>query len=221
MKEQTKRTIFLGVICALLTAVSSWYTAAFNDARFLAPMDLSDYVFRAQDLPMILSGGLFALYIVYLAVLFGRAAAVNKQRESTPRSTRTVHPKLGFLGLFGFAGFLGFWTYRIDKTIFPFLFFLFFGFFGFFYEGKMSHTLIDERYQENKRKAQSTAGKISRSIIFLAVLILGQGKLMGNLEYTLIALVIVIALSLALEIFLCEYLLYHYDHDEPLDEREE
>lgn len=44
---------------------------------------------------------------------------------------------------------------------------------------------------------------------------------MGCLEYTLIALVIVIALSLALELFLSEYLLYHYDHDEPFDESEE
>ena len=44
---------------------------------------------------------------------------------------------------------------------------------------------------------------------------------MGCLEYTLIALVIVIALSIALELFLSEYLLYHYDHDEPFDESEE
>ena len=41
---------------------------------------------------------------------------------------------------------------------------------------------------------------------------------MGCLEYTLIALVIVIALSIALELFLSEYLLYHYDHAEPFDE---
>ena len=32
---------------------------------------------------------------------------------------------------------------------------------------------------------------------------------MGRLEYTLSALVIVIALSIALELFLSEYLLYH------------
>ena len=44
---------------------------------------------------------------------------------------------------------------------------------------------------------------------------------MGCLEYTLIALVIVIALSIALELFLSEYLLYQYDHDEPFDESEE
>ena len=131
-EEKDNLAIYLGAICALLAAISSWYTIAFNDSRFIMPMDLSNYVFRAQDLPIIISGTL-----------------------------------LGFLGLFGFAGFLGFWTYRVDQTIFPFVFFVFFGFFGFFYEGKMSNTLIDERYKENKMRAQSTANKTALSIIFL------------------------------------------------------
>ena len=113
-----------------------------------------------------ISGTLLALYIVYLAVLFFQSTSANKPRGSTSRSTRTVNPKLGFLGLFGFAGFLGFWTYHVDQTIFPFVFFVFFGFFGFFYEGKMSNTLIDERYKENKMRAQSTANKTALSIIF-------------------------------------------------------
>ena len=167
---------------------------------------------------MIISGVLHTLYIVNIVVLFLESIKTNRRRELTLQSTRTINPKLGFLGLLGFAGFLGFWTYSVDKTIFPFVFFLFF---GFFYEGKMSNTLIDERYKENKMKAQSVANKTSLSIIFLAILILGQGKLMDNLEYTLIALVIVIALSIALEIFLSEYLLYHYDNDEQFDESEE
>lgn len=220
MKKRTKLTICLGVICALLVAISSWYTIAFNNSRFIVPMDLSEYVFRVQDLPMIISGVLLTLYIVNIVVLFLESIKTNRRRKLTLQSTRTINPKLGFLGLLGFAGFLGFWTYSVDKTIFPFVFFLFFGFFGFFYEGKMSNTLIDERYKENKMKAQSVANKTSLSIIFLAILILGQGKLMDNLEYTLIALVIVIALSIALEIFLSEYLLYHYDNDEQFDESE-
>ena len=166
-EEKDNLAIYLGAICALLAAISSWYTIAFNDSRFIVPMDLSNYVFRAQDLPIIISGTLLALYIVYLAVLFFQSTSANKRRGSTPRSTRTVNPKLGFLGLFGFAGFLGFWTYRVDQTIFPFVFFVFFGFFGFFYEGKMSNTLIDERYKENKMRAQSTANKTALSIIFL------------------------------------------------------
>ena len=198
MKKRTKLTICLGVICALLVAISSWYTIAFNNSRFIVPMDLSEYVFRVQDLPMIISGVLLTLYIVNIVVLFLESIKTNRRRELTLQSTRTINPKLGFLGLLGFAGFL-----------------------GFFYEGKMSNTLIDERYKENKMKAQSVANKTSLSIIFLAILILGQGKLMDNLEYTLIALVIVIALSIALEIFLSEYLLYHYDNDEQFDESEE
>lgn len=85
----------------------------------------------------------------------------------------------------------------------------------------MSHTLMDERYKENKIKAHMTACETALAIIFLAALILGQGKLMGNLEYTLIAIIIVIALSIALEVFLSEYLLFRYDHDEPFEESEE
>lgn len=50
--------------------------------------------------------------------------------------TRRLNPKLGLLGFFGFLGFIGgAWTR-----------FVFFGFFGFFYEGKMSNTLMDERF---------------------------------------------------------------------------
>lgn len=221
MKNNTKRTIILGVICALLVVAASWYTIIFNDSRFIAPMDLSEYVFRVQDLPMIISGILITLYVLYLFALLVKAIAAKKGNERTSQSARAVNPKLGFLGFIGFTGFWGFWTYSIDKTIFPFTFFMFFGFFGFFYEGKMSHTFMDERYKENKLKAHTTANKTALAIIFLALLILGQGKFLGNLEYTLIALIIVIALSIALEVFLSEYLLYRYDHDEPFDESEE
>jgi hypothetical protein len=221
MKNNTKHTIIFGVICVLFVAVASWYTITFNDARFIIPIDLSEYTFRTQDIPMIISGILLALYILYLFVLLARSIVASRQKESAAKVTRTVNPKLGFLGFLGFVGFLGFWTYNMDKTIFPFVFFMFFGFFGFFYEGKMSNTYIDERYKENKMKAGMTANRIALTIIFLAVLILGQGKFMGNLEYTLITLIIVIALSIALEIFLSEYLLYRYDHDDQFDESEE
>lgn len=221
MKNNTKRTIIFGVICVLFVAVASWYTITFNDARFIIPIDLSEYTFRTQDIPMIISGILLALYILYLFVLLARSIVASRQKESAAKVTRTVNPKLGFLGFLGFVGFLGFWTYNMDKTIFPFVFFMFFGFFGFFYEGKMSNTYIDERYKENKMKAGMTANRIALTIIFLAVLILGQGKFMGNLEYTLITLIIVIALSIALGIFLSEYLLYRYDHDDQFDESEE
>ena len=90
-------------------------------------------------------------------------------------------------------------------------------FFGFFFEGKLSGTLMDERYKENQLRARTTANRIALTIIFLAVLLLGQGKIMGNLELTLVAFVIVVVLALALELFLSSYLLYRYDHDEPAD----
>ncbi len=221
MNKQTKQAIRLGIGTVLLAAASGWYTAKFNDSRLLAPMDLSEYTFRAKDLPMLLSGLLVLLYAVYLVVLFVGAVQAKQKKEKTEKFTRTVNPKLGFLGLFGFAGLAGFWTYSVDKSIFPFVFFLFFGFFGFFYEGRMSHTFMDERYRENRLKAQTAADKITVKLIFLATLILGQKKLMGNLEYTLIALVIAVSLSIALGMFLSEYLLYRYDRDELPDEGEE
>ena len=214
MKNNNKKLIiFFGVFCVLLTIASFLYTAVFNDARFIAPMDMSDYVFRMKDLPVIISCVLLTLYVLYIFVLIIKSAIKNKNREEDTGFTRTLNPKYGYCGLFGLFGFMGFWTYSVDKTVFPFVFFMFFGFFGFFYESKMSNTLIDERYKENRIKAQIAADKIAMSVIFIAVLFLGQGKLMGNLEYTLIAFVIVVALSIALKMFLGMYLLYHYDND--------
>lgn len=149
-KNKTKLLVILGAICILLVAVSSWYTITFNEARFIVPMDISTYTFRLKDLPMIISGILITFYVLYLVVLLIQVIAVNKRKGNNATITRNLNPKLGFLGFLGFFGFLGFWTYNIDKTIFPFVFFVFFGFFGFFYEGKLSNTFMDERYQENK-----------------------------------------------------------------------
>ena len=122
------------------------------------------------------------------------------------------------MGLLGFLGFLGFWSYPARGDVTPFVFFLFFGFFGFFYEGKMSGTFMDERFRENAARAQLISYKICFSIMFIALLVLSQGRLFGSLEYTLIAVMIVLSIALALGIFLPEYLLYRYDHDETLDE---
>ena len=206
-KNKTKLLVILGAICILLVAVSSWYTITFNEARFIVPMDISTYTFRLKDLPMIISGILITFYVLYLVVLLIQVIAVNKRKGNNATITRNLNPKLGFLG------FLGFWTYNIDKTIFPFVFFVFFGFFGFFYEGKLSNTFMDERYQENKMHAHSVANKTALTIIFLVTLILGQGKLM--------AYIIMVSLAIALEVFLSEFLLYHYDHDDPIDEGED
>lgn len=217
-KTGTKFSIISGVICVLFVGISSWYTIVFNDSRFIVPMDLSEYSFRRRDLPIIVSGIFLAAYILHLFILLMRAVIKNKRREAEAHTTRNISPKLGFLGFLGFVGFLGFWTYGTDKTIFPFTFFIFFGFFGFFYEGKMSNVFMDERYRENKMKARMTADKTALTIIFLAVLILGQGKFMGNLEYALIGFVIIVTCAVALGLFLGEYLLYRYDQAEQFDE---
>lgn len=215
-----KRAVVLGVVCVLLLVAASWYSVTYNEARLVVPMDFSTYVFRVQDLPMLLSLLLLILYLLYLVVQVVRTFAARSNRPSGP-FTRTVNPKLGLLGFLGFLGFFGFWTYSVSQAVFPFVFFLFFGFFGFFYEGKLSHTLMDERFRENRRKASAVANRTALSIIFLATLILVQGRFLGNLEYNLIALLIVIALSIALEVFLSEYLLYRYDHTEAVLESEE
>lgn len=85
----------------------------------------------------------------------------------------------------------------------------------------MSGTFMDERFRENAARAQLTAYKITFRILLVALIVLCQGRLFGSLEYTLIAAVIVLSLTLALSIFLSEYLLYRYDHDDQAGEGEE
>ncbi len=220
-KNGTKLTIILGILCLLLMAAASWYTITYNDSRLISPADLSEYAFRIQDLPMLISLLLFVLYFLYLFIILIREIIADRRVQGTVQVTRRLNPRLGCLGFLGFLGFTGFNTYGTDKEIFPFVFFLFFGFFGFFYEGKMSGTFMDERYRENALRAQAAANKIASSIIFLACIVVGQGKLMGNLEYTLIAFLITVVLSIALDLFLSKYLLYRYDHDGQLAESEE
>ena len=218
--NKVKNWVGYGIFCVLCLLISSWYAITFNDSRLVVPMDFKDYVFHIKDLPMIIS---ISLTCVYLFALVMTLISVEKKQRQMERAgvTRKLNPKLGWLGVLGFLGFAGFWTYSADGTIFPFAFFLFFGFFGFFYEGKMSGTFMDERFRENAAYAQLKAYRVTFSIMLFALIILCQGKLFGNLEYTLIAAVITLSLALALGIFLSVYLLYRYDHDDQADECEE
>ena len=213
-KRKFVAVVLAGVVCLALMLASSWYSVTFNESRLVVPMNFSEYVFRIQDLPMICSISLFCLYFLYLSVLLIKGIIKNQINQPNGRYTRKINPKLGYLGFLGLTGFLGFWTYSIDKTFFPFLFFIFFGFFGFFYEGKMSGTLMDEMYRENQLRASAKANRISLAIIFLALIILGQGRIMVSLDFTLIAFVIAVTLAIALSLFLSQYLLYCYDHSE-------
>lgn len=216
-----KLFVISGIAVAALMGLSTWYSVACNESRLVAPANLAEYTFRIQDLPMILSGALLAIYAVsLLAALFLHLVKTKGSRVS-PTHTRTLNPKLGLLGFLGFLGLAGFAAYPLTGDVFPFVFFVFFGFFSFYYEGKMSGTFIDERYRENQLRAQLNASRVSTTIIFLSLLVLGHGRFFGNLEYTLISFVIVISLAIALQLFLGMYLLYHYDQDSGLEEEGE
>lgn len=220
-KNHKKWMVILGGVVVLLNLASSWYSVNFNDARIIVPMDYSEYIFRWKDLPIICSIILAFLYMLYLMFFIIKTDRDTKRKVAETNKTRMISPLLGLLGFFGFLGFLGFYTYHLDKNISPFFSFVFLGFFGFFYEGKMSGILMDERYKENVSRAQLTALKVAFVIIGVTLFLVGSGRLMGNLEYTLIAMVILISFAFALALFLSEYLLYRYDHDDPYSESEE
>ena len=218
MKNKKLRyTIAAGVLCAAWLAFAVWYAVTCNGSRLVTPTDVSGYVFQPGDLPMLSAGVLVAGFALYLFVLLVQAILKNNKTAQTSRTTRRLNPKLGFLGFAGLLGLLGFWTFRVDGSVYPFVFFIFFGFFGFFYEGKMSGTFMDERYTENVTRAQLGALKISFVLMVAAMIILSRGRF----EYTGIAALILLSLAIGLMIFLSEYLLYRYDHDEQIAAEEE
>lgn len=216
--KKRNRVIGVGILLCLVMAVSVWHAVTFNDSRLVVPMDAESYVFQIRDLPMVVSIVLVCVYVLYLFIILCRAILRQKQAVTETNKTRKLNPKLGYLGFLGFLGFVGFWTYHVNRDIFPFVFFLFFGFFGFYYEGKMSGTFMDERFRENAKRAQLAAFKIVYIVLFIGLLVLCSGRLLGNWDYTLIAAVILLAVALALGMFLSEYLLYRYDHDESCGE---
>ena len=219
-KNPVKIWVCCGIFCALSLLLSTWYAVTFNDSRLVVPTELASYAFVPKDLPVILSISLTCLYLIALFLLLFVRVWKSRRRTAAANTTRRLNPKLGFLGLLGFLGFAGFWTYSVNRDVFPFAFFLFFGFFGFFYEGKLSETFMDERFRENAAHAQLNAYKITFRITLIALIVLCQGKLFRHLEYTLIAGIIVLSLTLALGIFLSEYLLYRYDHGDQTGEDE-
>lgn len=179
-KKQIKRIIFMGLGCAALLIAAVIYSLLYNEGRWVKEMDMSTYVFTPKDIPMLAVGVLIAAYAVYILVLCIRNAFSKKYPDK--KYSRTISPLWGFCGIFGFLGFGGFWTYDKYGEIFPFVFFLFFGFFGFFFEGKLSHTLEDELFQENKRKAQLKAYKTGFSLLFIVIWLMGLGMFSRNVE---------------------------------------
>lgn len=216
-----KRIIATAVACVLFMLAAVYYAIHYNQSRLVVPMDWETYVFQANDLPMLLAIGCCCLFVLYVFWLMVKAIISNSRTQAQNKRTRRLDPRLGWLGVLGFLGFAGFWTYRIAGEIFPFCFFAFFGFFGFFYEGKMSDIYMDERFRENATRAQLVALKIGFSIMMLALILLGRGALLGSLEYTAIAVLILLSCTIGLVMFLSEYLLYRYDYDDKLEDDED
>ena len=203
-RNKIKAIIIPGILCMLILTVSIWYSIRYNESRLIVPTDLETYQFSPKDIPIICSIALTIGYVYYLLVCLGKTSRQQKEKILQTNRTRRLNPMLGFLGFFGFLGFIGGGWYR----------FIFFGFFGFFYEGKMSDTLMDERFRENRNKAQLTALKAAFAVIILALVFILAGESFMSLEYLFTVVYILISLSIALAIFLSEYLLYRYDHDE-------
>lgn len=217
-KKYVKILVWCGIFCIFLALGGSWYAVTYNDSRLVAPTDFTTFVYTPKDLLMILSLVVVIAYgLTLLASLFVAIFKTSRQVSKT-NTTRSVNPKFGWLGLLGFCGFIGFWTYGMDGSYDPFLFFGFFGFFGFFYEGKMSGTFMDERFRENAVRAQQNAMKAICAAVVVALVVICQEDLFGYPEYTLMAVTIILSLGAALGMFLCEYLLYRYDHDDQMGE---
>ncbi len=139
---------------------------------------------------------------------------MNQNNSCSNMKTRKLNPKLGYLGILGFMGFLGIWSYQASREVFPFIFFGFFGFFGFFFEGKMSDTLMDERYMENRKNAQLKAYRIGFSIMTMTLIASSWDWLFGSNDARLLFITILLSLAYGLVIFLSEYLLYRYDSND-------
>ncbi len=211
-KKQIKRIVGMGIGCVILLAAGIVYSLLYNEGRWVKEMDMSEYVFSVKDIPMLGAGSLIGAYAIYIAVLFLKAAWNMKHRESN--YTRKIPPFLGVFGALGFLGFIGFWTYQEHGIIFPFIFFIFFGLFGLFFEGKLSHTLEDELFQENKRRAELKAYKTGFVLLFVVIWLVGGGMFSRNVEWCAIFMLISISLIYALVLFLSNYLLYRYEKEE-------
>ena len=201
----------LGALCAAATAAAVWYDLTYNGGKLVYPMH--SYAFAPTDIPMLLAVALDVVYALYLAFLLVRGIRAQRERVLRTNRTRRLGPKFGVLGFLGFLGFVGFWSYGTWGDATPFVFFGFFGFFGFFFEGKMSNTLMDERYKENAVRAGLKAYRTGFSIIVVLLIVAGQSS-RSRAELIAPVLIAGIALTVALTMFLSEYLLYRYDHDD-------
>ena len=185
-KKQIKRIIFMGLGCAVLLIAAVIYSLLYNEGRWVKEMDMSTYVFSPKDIPMLAVGVLIAVYAVYILVLCVRNALSKKYPDK--KYSRTISPLWGFCGIFGF--------------------------FGLFFEGKLSHTLEDELFQENRRKAQLKAYKTGFRLLFIVIWLMGLGMFSRNVEWCAIFMLISVSFIYALVLFLSNYFLYRYEKGE-------
>lgn len=217
-KKTIRRLIIGAIIVIVLLLLGVAYSLAFNDGRWVYIMDLSTYVFQPQDLAMLIPGALIFCYAIYFLVAIWshvvKLMFTKEPSEDGRHYSRTVSPRFGWCGLFGFLGFGGFWTYAEFGKIFPFIFFIFFGFFGLFFEGKLSHTLEDELFQENRRRAELKAYRIGFALLFIVIWLMGMGFLSRNVEWCAVFMLASMSLIYGLVLFLSNYLLYRYERME-------
>ena len=215
-KKQIKTIVFTGIAWVLCLIAGIVYSLLYNEGRWVKEMKLNDYVFSIKDIPMLAVGVLIAFWAIYVAVVTLKTVykALSSQDSSNPNYTRRIPPMLGVFGMFGFLGFLGFWTYSEYGIISPFLFFALFGLFGLFFEGKLSHTLEDELFKQNKTQADLKSYKTG-FVLLVIVVLLSRGRLFSlNAEWCAIFLLISVSLIVAFVLFQKNYLLYRYEKEE-------
>lgn len=213
MKKSKKEYFLLLFIILEFAAVA--YDGFFNHSRIIHPIDAS-YQFQVSDLPLILTTIILAAYVVFLVfnMVFAFIDKEKRRGKTSTFITRKINAKLGWLGFFGFTGFLGIPVFILQNQVWPFFFFVFFGFFGFFYEAKLSNTLMDERFVEEKRRAQLVSYKTGFSLLWLVSWALGITGSHLNTDFVAVAFSVSSSLIIALVLFLNNYLLYKYDTEE-------
>lgn len=215
-KKQIKTIIITGIVWVLCLIAGIVYSLLYNEGRWVTEMKLNDYVFSVKDIPMLAVGVLIALWVLYVVIVTFKTVfkALFPQDNSTPSYTRKIPPFLGVFGICGFLGFLGFWTYSEYGIISPFLFFALFGLFGLFFEGKLSHTLEDELFQQNKTRADLKSYKTGFVLLVIVVLLSRWRVFALHAEWCAIFLLISVSLIVALVLFQKNYLLYRYEKEE-------
>lgn len=144
----------------------------------------ASYQFQVSDLPLILTTIILAAYVVFL--VFNMVFAfMDKEKRRGKTST--------------------FITRKINAKL---------GWLGFFYEAKLSNTLMDERFVEEKRRAQLVSYKTGFSLLWLVSWALGITGSHLNTDFVAVAFSVSSSLIIALVLFLNNYLLYKYDTEE-------